>query len=49
LVLRANDMLQRGAKLDSKAAVGDQHKTNHGTPRGRAPVAPHERVLIMTI
>jgi hypothetical protein len=29
--------------------VGHQHKTNHGTPRGCVPGAPHERVLILTI
>ena len=42
-------MLQGRAELDGQPPVGDQHKTNHGTPRGRVPVAPHERVLILTI
>src|SRR5262249_42429533 len=49
LTLRTDNVLQGGAELYGKPPVGNQHKTNHGTPRGRAPVAPHERVLIMTI
>jgi hypothetical protein len=47
--LRSNHVLQCRAELDSEPPVGDKHKTNHQIPRGRVPVAPHERVLIMTI
>ena len=49
LALRSNHVLQGGAELNSQPPVGHKHKTNHGTPRGRVPGAPHERVHIMTI
>jgi hypothetical protein len=42
-------VFQGGSELNSKPPVGHQHYTNHRTPRGRVTVAPHERVLIMTI
>ncbi len=47
--LRTDDVLQGRAELDSQPPVGHKHKTNHETPRGRVPGAPHERVLILTI
>ena len=49
LALRTHDMLQGRAELDGQPPVGHQHKTNHETPRGRVPSAPHERLLILTI
>jgi hypothetical protein len=42
-------MFKGRAELNSQPPVGHKHKANHGTPRGRVSVAPHERALIMTI
>jgi hypothetical protein len=47
--LGSDHVLQGRAELNSKPAVGNEYKTNHGTPRGRFPFAPHERLPIMTI
>jgi len=47
--LRSDHVFQGGTKFNSQPTVGHKHKTDHGTPRGRVPGAPHERVHIMTI
>ena len=49
LLLRADHMLERRAEFDGEPPVRNENETDHQTPRGRVPVAPHERTVILTI
>ena len=49
LALRADDVLQRSAKLDGEPPVGDEDKTDHRRELPAGAVAPHERAAIIMI
>ena len=49
LLLRADDMLQRGAELDGEPPVGDEDKTDHRKSRRARLCAPHERAAMIII
>src|SRR5262249_21318249 len=49
LLLRAPHVLQGRAELGGEAPMGNKYEADHGAPRRRVPVAPHERPPIMTI
>jgi hypothetical protein len=49
LGLRADDVLQRSAKLDGEPPVGDKDKTNHRLEAPAGAVAPHEWAAIIMI
>src|SRR5262249_18858121 len=49
LLLRAHHVLQGRAELGGEAPMGNKYEADHGAPRRRVPVAPHERPPIMTI
>src|SRR5262249_12033348 len=49
LLLRADYVFQGRPELSREASMGDEYEADHGAPRRRVPVAPHERPPIMTI
>src|SRR5262249_20945102 len=49
LLLGADHMFKGRAELNGKPPVRDKNEADHKTPRGRVPVAPHERTAIFTI
>ena len=49
LALRADDVLQRSAKLDGEPPVGDENKADHRREIPAGAVAPHERAAIIII
>src|SRR5215471_15911058 len=49
LLLRADHVFQDRAELSGKAPMRDEYEADHGAPRRRVSLAPHERAPIMTI